>query len=56
MIINMLRCATAELLLAAGYKPTMLPSHQFANHQSIEEQQERYYAEYRKSLARLYSG
>ena len=56
MIINMLRCETAELLLAAGYKPTMLPSHQFANHQSIEEQQERYYAAYRKSLARLYSG
>ena len=55
MIINMLRCETAELLLRAGYKPTMLPSHQFTSNQSTEEQSERYYTEYRRSLARLYS-
>lgn len=55
-IINMLRCETAELLLRAGHKPTMLPSHHFTgNTSSAEEQLERYYTDYRKSLARLYS-
>lgn len=54
-IINMLRCETAELLLRAGYKPTMLPSHQFTGNTSAEEQLERYYTDYRRSLARLYS-
>ena len=29
MIINMLRCATAEKMLARGVKPVLLPSHQF---------------------------
>jgi uncharacterized phosphosugar-binding protein len=55
MIINMLRCETAELLLRSGYKPTMLPSHQFSNNHDAEEQAERYYTDYRRSLARLYS-
>ena len=54
-IINMLRCETAELLLRSGYKPTMLPSHQLNSGRSAEEQTERYYTNYRKSLARLYS-
>lgn len=55
MIINMLRCETAELLLRAGYKPTMLPSHQLTSNRATEEQTERYYTDYRRSLARLYS-
>lgn len=55
MIINMLRCETAELLLRAGYKPTMLPSHQFTGNHDAEEQLERYYRDYRRSVARLYS-
>lgn len=56
MIINMIRCETAELLLAAGHQPTMLPSHQLTgNCVNAEEQLERYYTGYRKSVARLYS-
>src|SRR5262245_14628898 len=40
MIINMLRCATAEKLLARGIKPVLLPSHQFIGNTSAEEQLE----------------
>jgi uncharacterized phosphosugar-binding protein len=55
MIINMLRCETAEFLLRSGCKPTMLPSHQLDGSRDAEEQTERYYTDYRKSLAHLYS-
>ena len=55
MIINMIRVATAEKLLARGYKPVMLPSHQFVGNTSAEEQLERFYEAYRKSLSHLYS-
>lgn len=58
MIINMLRCATAEKLLARGHTPVMLPSHQFVGNAAAvaaEEQFERYYEGYRKSLAHLYT-
>lgn len=54
MLINMLRCETAELLLARGHKPVLLPSHQFVGNVSAEEQLERFYEEYRKSLKHLY--
>jgi uncharacterized phosphosugar-binding protein len=54
MLINMLRCEVAERLLARGVKPVLLPSHQFVGNQSAEEQLERFYEEYRKSLAHLY--
>ena len=54
MIINMIRCATAERLLARGIKPTLLPSHQFVGNTSAAEQLERFYDAYRKSLAHLY--
>jgi uncharacterized phosphosugar-binding protein len=54
MIINMLRCATAEKLLARGVKPTMLPSHQFVGNTSAAEQLEHFYEGYRKSLRHLY--
>jgi uncharacterized phosphosugar-binding protein len=54
MIINMLRCETAELLLAAGFQPTMFPSHQLPDNHGAEEQIERFYTAYRKSIARLY--
>ena len=54
MIINMLRCATAERLLARGIKPVLLPSHQFVGNLSAAEQLERFYEAYRKSLAHLY--
>jgi uncharacterized phosphosugar-binding protein len=54
MIINMLRCAVAERLLARGVKPVLLPSHQFVGNTSAEEQLERFYEAYRKSLRHLY--
>ena len=54
MIINMLRCAVAENLLARGIKPVLLPSHQFVGNTSAEEQLQRFYEAYRKSLRHLY--
>lgn len=57
MITNMLRCATAEKLVARGHPPVMLPSHQFigtATAHAAEEQLERYYEAYRKSIGHLY--
>jgi uncharacterized phosphosugar-binding protein len=57
MIMNMLRCETAQLLLEKGIKPEMLPSHQFVGTptaHAAEEQLERFYEGYRKSLAHLY--
>jgi uncharacterized phosphosugar-binding protein len=55
MIVNMLRCATAEKLLARGIRPVLLPSHQFVGNTSAAEQLERFYEGYRQSLAHLYS-
>jgi uncharacterized phosphosugar-binding protein len=54
MIMNMIRCETAERLLARGFKPVMLPSHQFVGNTSAAEQLELFYEAYRKSLAHLY--
>jgi uncharacterized phosphosugar-binding protein len=54
MIINMLRCETAERLLARGFKPTLLPSHQFVGNTSAAEQLDRFYEDYRRSLRHLY--
>ena len=54
MMMNMLRCEVAERLLARGIKPELLPSHQFVGNVSAEEQLERFYEGYRKSLKHLY--
>lgn len=57
MLINMLRCETAERLLARGHTPVMLPSHQFVGNttaHAAEEQLEAYYEGYRRSIAHLY--
>ena len=54
MIINMLRGATAELLLERGYKPVLLPSHQFVGNTDAATQLERFYEAYRTSLRHLY--
>jgi len=54
MIMNMIRCGTAERLLARGVTPTLLPSHQFVGNTSAQEQLERFYEAYRKSLKHLY--
>jgi uncharacterized phosphosugar-binding protein len=54
MIVNMLRCETAARLLSRGVKPVLLPSHQLVGNASADEQLERFYEAYRKSLAHLY--
>lgn len=54
MIINMIRCATAESLLKRGVKPVLLPSHQFVGNTNAAEQLEEFYEAYRKSLKHLY--
>jgi uncharacterized phosphosugar-binding protein len=54
MIVNMIRCETAERLLGRGIKPVLLPSHQFVGNTSAAEQLERFYEAYRRSLAHLY--
>ena len=54
MIINMVRGATAELLLERGRKPVLLPSHQFVGNTDAATQLERFYEAYRKSLRHLY--
>jgi uncharacterized phosphosugar-binding protein len=55
MIINMIRCETAARLIERGHKPVLLPSHQLVGNTSAEEQLERFYEAYRKSLAHLYA-
>lgn len=54
MIINMIRCSAAELLLARGVKPVVLPSHQFVGNTSASEQLEAFYEAYRLSLKHLF--
>ena len=54
MLMNMLRVEIAEKLLARGVKPELLPSHQFVGNVSADEQLDRFYEAYRKSLAHLY--
>ena len=54
VIINMIRCATAESMLKHGIKPVMLPSHQFVGNTSASEQLELFYEAYRKSLKHLF--
>jgi uncharacterized phosphosugar-binding protein len=55
VIINMIRCETARMLVESGYKPVMLPSHQFLQNDHSEDQLEKFYEAYRKSLRPLYT-
>jgi uncharacterized phosphosugar-binding protein len=54
VIINMIRCEAARMLLESGHKPVMLPSHQFIQSDHSEDQLEKFYEGYRKSLRPLY--
>jgi uncharacterized phosphosugar-binding protein len=54
LIINMIRCETARMLVERGHKPVMFPSHQFVRSDSAEDQADRFYEAYRKSLVHLY--
>jgi uncharacterized phosphosugar-binding protein len=53
-IINMVRCETARMLIERGHKPVMLPSHQFVQNDTAEDQLEKFYDAYRRSLRHLY--
>jgi uncharacterized phosphosugar-binding protein len=54
LIINMIRCETARILVERGHPPVMFPSHQFVQSDQVEDQAERFYEAYRRSLAHLY--
>ncbi|MCY4204763.1 MAG: hypothetical protein OXE92_03450 [Bacteroidetes bacterium] len=54
MLMNMLRVSVAEKLLQLGHTPVLLPSHQFIGNTSAEEQLDKFYEAYRKSLAHLF--
>ncbi|MFZ0522351.1 MAG: sugar isomerase domain-containing protein [Candidatus Acidiferrales bacterium] len=54
VIINMVRCETARMLVEGGHKPVMLPSHQFVGNETAEDQLEKFYEAYRRSLRHLY--
>ncbi|MFZ0885330.1 MAG: sugar isomerase domain-containing protein, partial [Candidatus Acidiferrales bacterium] len=54
VIINTIRCETARMLVEGGHKPVMLPSHQFVGNETAEDQLEKYYEAYRRSLRHLY--
>jgi uncharacterized phosphosugar-binding protein len=54
MLINMLRVEVAERMLQRGIKPEVLPSHQFIGNTRADEQLDRFYDSYRRSLAHLY--
>jgi uncharacterized phosphosugar-binding protein len=54
LIINMIRSETARMLVQSGHKPVILPSHQFAQNNTAEDQLENFYEAYRKSLRHLY--
>jgi uncharacterized phosphosugar-binding protein len=54
MLMNMVRSATAEKLVARGVKPVVLPSHHFPGSPKPEEALEEFYEAYRKSLLHLY--
>jgi uncharacterized phosphosugar-binding protein len=54
LIVNMIRCETARMLIESGHKPVMLPSHQFVNNETSEDQLEKFYDAYRRSLRHLY--
>lgn len=55
MIINMIRCRVAELLVELGKPPVLLPSHQFVGNTKAEDQLEKFYEAYRKSVSHLYA-
>jgi hypothetical protein len=50
----MIRSETARMLVQSGHKPVILPSHQFAQNNTAEDQLENFYEAYRKSLRHLY--
>ena len=54
LITNMIRCEVAERLIAKGINLELLPSHQAVGDIEVDNQLDRFYESYRKSLAHLY--
>ena len=54
LITNMIRCEVAERLIAKGINLELLPSHQAVGDPELDNQLNRFYESYRKSLAHLY--
>jgi hypothetical protein len=54
LITNMIRCEVAERLIAKGINLELLPSHQVVGNPEVDNQLDRFYESYRKSLAHLY--
>ena len=54
LITNMIRCEVAERLIAKGINLELLPSHQAVGDPEVDNQLDRFYESYRKSLAHLY--
>ena len=55
LITNMIRCEVAERLIAKGINLVLLPSHQAVGNPEVDNQLDRFYESYRKSLAHLYT-
>jgi len=55
LITNMIRCEVAERLIAKGINLELLPSHQAVGNPEVDNQLDRFYESYRKSLAHLYT-
>ena len=54
LITNMIRCEVAERLIVKGINLELLPSHQAVGDIEVDNQLDRFYESYRKSLAHLY--
>ena len=54
LITNMIRCEVAERFIAIGINSEFLPSHQAVGDIEVDNQLDRFYESYRKSLAHLY--
>ncbi len=55
LVMNMLRCETAQRLVNRGIEPVFLTSHQFVGSRTVEEQLEYFYAQYARRVGPLYS-
>jgi len=55
LITNMIRCEVAERLIAKGINLELLSRHQAVGNPEVDNQLDRFYESYRKSLAHLYT-
>jgi uncharacterized phosphosugar-binding protein len=55
MVMNLLRCEVAQRLVERGIEPVFLPSHQFVDRRSVEEELEYFYAQYARRVGPLYA-